>query len=114
MTKNPELATEVMRTDSGLHADKARRHIGRASTRPTRPLPTQHDRPAFIKTDDVERVLADIYADYCNRSAEILRHGVLLVFWRPLPASVAGGQEHGGTIPLAGRSQIEIPQRSNT
>jgi ABC-type uncharacterized transport system substrate-binding protein len=30
-------------------------------------------------------------ADYGHRSAEILRHGVLLVLWRPLPASIAGG-----------------------
>jgi hypothetical protein len=47
------------------------------------------------------RVLADIDADYCDRSVEFLRHGVLLVFGAPLPASMLTGKEHGWTIPLA-------------
>src|ERR1700722_14078588 len=34
MTKRPELATEVMRTDAGLHADQARRHIDFGAPKP--------------------------------------------------------------------------------
>jgi hypothetical protein len=102
MTKRPELATEVMCTDAGLHADQARRHIGESCFNlATRPLLTQRDCTAFIKTNDMERVFADIDADYGNRSAEILRHGVLLVFGAPCQLRSLAGQEHGRTIPLA-------------
>jgi DNA recombination protein RmuC len=67
----------------------------------TRPFLTQRDCAAFIKTNDMERVLADIDADYGNRSVEILRHGVLLVFGAPCQLRSLAGQEHGRTIPLA-------------
>jgi hypothetical protein len=38
---------------------------------------------------------------FVNRSAEILRHGVLLVFGAPCQLRSLSGQEHGRTIPLA-------------
>jgi hypothetical protein len=91
-----------MCTDAGLHADQARRHIRESCFNlATRPLLMQRDCTAFIKTNDMERVLADIDADYSNRFAEILRHGVLLVFGAPCQLRSLAGQEHGRTIPLA-------------
>jgi hypothetical protein len=67
----------------------------------TRPLLPQHDRAALIKANNVERVLADIDADYGDRGVEYLRHGVLLVFGAPCQLRSLAGQEHGRTIPLA-------------
>jgi hypothetical protein len=53
------LATEMMRTDAGLHADQARRHIGQPCFHlATRPLLPQYNCTATIKTDDVKCVLA--------------------------------------------------------
>jgi hypothetical protein len=49
----------------------------------------------------MERVLADIDADYGNRSAEILRHSVLLVFGAPCQLRSLAGLEHGRSIPSA-------------
>ena len=52
---------KVMRTDAGLHADQARRHIDEPCFNlATRPLLTQHDCTTAIEADDVEGVLADI------------------------------------------------------
>ena len=91
-----------MRTHAGLHADQARRHIGKPCFNlATRPLLTQHDCTAAIETDDVERVLADIDTDYSNYVVEIVRHSVLLVFGAPCQLRSLTGQEHGRTIPLA-------------
>jgi hypothetical protein len=67
----------------------------------TRPLLPQHDGAARIVAHDVERVLADIDADYGDRSIELLRHRVLLVFGAPCQLRWLAGQEHGRTIPLA-------------
>src|SRR6266550_6349663 len=39
----------------------------------------------------MERVFADIDADYGDRGMSCFGHGVLLVFGAPLPASIAGG-----------------------
>jgi hypothetical protein len=64
-----------------------------------RAILTQCDCTAFIETNNMERVLADIDADCGNRSAEILRHGVLLVFGAPCQHRSLAGQEHGRTIP---------------
>src|SRR5262249_30810588 len=90
----------MMRADAGLHADQARRHIGKACLDlAARPLLPQHNRAAIIEADYVERVLADIDADYGNRSLYWRRHGVLLV-WAPLASLSLVGQEHGRTIPL--------------
>jgi len=49
----------------------------------------------------VKRVLANIDADYGYRTAELLRHGVLLVFGAPCQFRSLAGQEHGRAIPLA-------------
>jgi hypothetical protein len=55
----------MMRPNASLHPDQARRHVGKARFHlATRPLLTQRDCTAFIKTNDMERVLADIDADY--------------------------------------------------
>jgi hypothetical protein len=45
----------MMRADAGLHADQARRHGGKPCFHlATRPLLTQHNRPALIKANNVE------------------------------------------------------------
>src|SRR5882724_5599535 len=102
MTKCLERATEVMRADAGFHPDPTRRQIGESGLHlATRPLLPQHDGTALILANDVERVLADIDADYGGRSVEFLRHGVLLVLSAPCQLLVLAGPEHGRTIPLA-------------
>ena len=101
VTETLELATEMMRTDAGLHADQARRHVGEPCFHlATRPFLPQRDCAALIETYDVERVLADIDAEHGDRSVEFLRHGVLLVFGAPCQRNVLAGREHGRTIPL--------------
>ncbi len=103
MAKRLELAAEVMRTNTGLHADQARRHIDKACfDLTTRPLLTKHNGTAPIQADDVKRVLADIDADHSDRSTKIPGHGVLLVFGAPGQLQSLAGQEHGRTIPLDG------------
>jgi hypothetical protein len=52
------------------------------------------------ETNDVERVLTDIHADYGNRTLCCRSHGVLLVL-APLASLSLAGQQHGRTIPLA-------------
>src|SRR5450631_3295843 len=102
VAKRLKLATEMMRTDAGLHADQARRYVGKAcGYLATRPLLMQHDRAALIVAHDVERVLTDINADYGDCGIELLRHGVLLVFGAHGQLKTLAGQEHGRTIPLA-------------
>jgi hypothetical protein len=45
----------MMRTNARLHADEARRHIGKPRFHlATRPLLTQHYRAALIKANNVE------------------------------------------------------------
>src|SRR5580704_11095154 len=63
----------------------------RASTWPRDHFLPQHDGAARIVAHDVERVLADIDADHGDRGIGCLRHGALLVFGAPCPASLAGG-----------------------
>ncbi len=82
VTKRLKLPTEMMRALT--HASVPIKH-GAIFGQPrfdlaTRPLLPQRDRTPSIKPDDVERVLADINADKGNHAAEVLRHGVLLVF----------------------------------
>ena len=102
VTKRPELPAQMMRTDTGLHADQARWHVGKACFHlATRPLLSQHNRTAPIKADNMERVLADIDADYGDYTMSCLGHGVLLVFGAPRQLRSLAGQEHGRTIPLA-------------
>src|SRR6266478_6245615 len=74
----------------------------RASTWPRRPLLPQHDGAARIVAHDVERVLADIDADHGDRDIGCLRHGVLLVFGAPCPASLAGGAGARPDHPISG------------
>ena len=79
MTVPLQPAAQVMRADTGFHADQARRHIGKPSLYlPPRPLLPQHDRATAIETDDVERVLADIDTDHSDHTANPLSHNVLL------------------------------------
>ena len=58
----------------------------------------------------MERVLADIDADYGNRTLCCRGHGVLLVL-APLASLSLAGQEHGRTIPLAVIGLAEFPER---
>jgi hypothetical protein len=91
----------MMRTNAGLHADQARWHVGKSRVHlATRPLLPQHDRPALIKANNMERVLTNIDAYYDDRGVEYLRHGVLLVFGARGQLRSLAGQEHGRTIPL--------------
>jgi len=84
MTKRPELAAEMMSANAGLHPNQASWHVGDPSFYlATRPLLPQHDRTALIKAYDVERVLADINADYRDSAPKYLSHGVLLLFGGP-------------------------------
>ena len=62
----------------------------------TRPLLPQHDCATTIETNDVERVLTDINADYGNRTLCCRSHGMLLVL-APLTSLSLAGQEHGRT-----------------
>jgi hypothetical protein len=92
----------MMRTDASLHADQARWHVGKSRVHlATRPLLPQHDRPALIKANNVERVLTNIDAHYDDHGVQYLRHGVLLVFGAYCQLRSLAGQEHGRTIPLA-------------
>jgi hypothetical protein len=53
----------VMRVDAGLHADQARRQVGKSRLDlATRPFLPKHDRTTLILSHHVERVLADIDA----------------------------------------------------
>ena len=53
----------MMRADAGLHADQARRQVGKSRLDlAARPFLLQHDRAASIKANDVERILANIDA----------------------------------------------------
>jgi hypothetical protein len=63
----------MMCADAGLHANQARRQIGKSRLDlATRPFLPQHDDTALILANDVERVLADIDADYGGRIVELL------------------------------------------
>jgi hypothetical protein len=64
-----------------------------------RPFLAQHDCTAIIEPDDVERVLANINADYRNRNLCVAGMACSLV-WAPLTSLSLVGQEHGRTIPL--------------
>ena len=91
-----------MRADAGLHADQARRQVGKSRLDlAARPFLLQHDRAALIVPYDVERVLADIDSNHGDCAVGFLRHGVLLVFAAPSQLRSPAGPEHGRTIPLA-------------
>jgi hypothetical protein len=67
-----------------------------------------------ILANDVERVLADIDADYGGRSVEFLSHGVLSLSSVTLASISLAGREHGRTIPLADfkESRPVVPARN--
>src|SRR6476659_9277364 len=95
---------------AGFHADQARRDIGEPRYHlATRPLLPQHDGAARIVAYDVERVLADVDADHGDRGIGCLRHGVLLVFGAPLPASLAGGAGTRPDHPIKGSRVYGAP-----
>src|SRR5207248_10792100 len=92
----------MVSANAGFHADQARRHVGKPCLDlATRPLLMQNDSTTRIVGNNVERVLANIDADYGDCSIEYLRHDVLLVFGAPCQLLSLAGQEHGRTIPLA-------------
>jgi hypothetical protein len=82
--KARQFATEMMRADTGLHADEARRQVGKAGLHlAARPLLAQHNGTTFIVAYNVERVFADIDADDGDGTLGGLGHGVLLVVGAP-------------------------------
>src|SRR6516165_384093 len=90
-----------MRADAGLHADPTRRQIGEPGLHlATLPFLPQHDGTALILANDVERVLADIDADYGGRVVEFSVTWRAPVFGAPCQHSLQAGREHGRTIPL--------------
>src|SRR5262245_48392635 len=90
----------MMRADAGLHADQARRQVGKSRLElATRPFLPEDDRTTPIMPHDVERVLAYIDADHGDCAARFLRHGVLLV-GAPSQLRSLAGLERGRTIPL--------------
>src|SRR5262245_16617092 len=69
----------MMRPGAGLHADEARRQVGKPRFHlATRPFLAQHQGSTPIMAHDVERILADIDADHGEFAVEFLGHGVLL------------------------------------
>src|SRR6266568_4774803 len=110
VTKCLELATEVMRTYTSLHADEARRHVGEASVDlAARQLLAQNDGAHLVEADEVERILADVDADCRNgfKAGGLAWHGMLLVFAAPCQLCGWAGQEHGGSIPLTATSAAQ-------
>jgi len=102
VAKAIEFTTEMVRANAGLHADQARRQVGKSGLHlPARPLLAQHNGTTLIVAHDVERVLADIDTNHGDCCVVCLGHGVLLVFGAPGQLLSLAGQEHGRTIPLA-------------
>jgi hypothetical protein len=103
VAKTVELATEMMRPDAGLHADQARRQVGKAGLHlATRPFLTQHNGPMLIVAYDVKRVLADIDANHGDCSVECLGHGVLLGVGAPSQRlSLVGARSTAGPFHYA-------------
>src|ERR1700739_636047 len=97
----------MMRADAGLHADQARRQVGKSRLDlATRPFLPKHDRTTKIVSHDVERVLANIDADHGDCAVALLRHGVLLVFVFAALGQLLSlaGREDGRAIPLPATS----------
>jgi hypothetical protein len=65
----------------------------------------------ITEANDVECILTDINADYCNRSR--CCRGVLLV-WAPLASLSLAGQEHGLTTPLADQQKPRAGHTTRT
>src|SRR5436190_21669918 len=91
----------MMCPDAGLHADQTGWEVGEPRLDLTsRPLLAKDDRAAAIMADHVERVLADVDADYGDLGACCLGHGRAPVDAAPTQRGSLAGQEHGRTIPL--------------
>jgi hypothetical protein len=88
----------MMCADAGLHADQARRQVGKSGLHlAARPLLAQHNGTTLIVAYDVERVLADIDANHGDCSVECLGHGVLLVLGAPSQGlKLVGGRSTAG------------------
>jgi hypothetical protein len=99
VAKREELTAQMMGADTGLHADQARRHVGKANRDlAARQLLPQHDRSALVEADQVERVLTDIDANRGYGAVACFAvHGVCS---SGLVAPAICGQEHGRSIPL--------------
>src|SRR5262249_9882034 len=99
----------MMRADTGLHPDQARRQVGKSRLDlATRPFLPEYDRTTPIVPYDVKRVLADIDADHGDCAAGSLRHGVL-TFDVANQLRSLGGTENGRSIPvavIAGRARL--------
>jgi hypothetical protein len=103
-----ELAAEMMCPDASLHADQTGWEVGEPRLDLTsRPLLANDDRAAAIMADHVERVLADVDADYGDLGACCLGHGRAPVDAAPAQRGSLAGQEHGRTIPLPGSQRVE-------
>ena len=106
VAKRLKSTTEMMRPDTGLHADQTEWHIGKPGLNlAARPLLPQNNLSAAVLTNNVERVLTESMPTTAIGGV-LLRHGVLLVFGAPCQLQSLAGQEHGRTIPLADSTWI--------
>src|SRR5258708_31368153 len=93
-----------MRAHAGLHADPTRRQIGEPGLHlATRPLLPQHEGTALILAKDVERVLADIDADYGGGKMLFLLGKLMHVVGAPSPHPGVAGGGRGATAPVPTR-----------
>src|SRR5258706_1392208 len=92
----------MMGWGGGVHADETGWEVGEPRLDLTaRPLLAKDDRAAAIMADHVERVLADVDADYGDLGACCLGHGRAPVDAAPAQRRSLAGQEAGRAIPLA-------------
>src|SRR6516165_7881216 len=98
----------MMRADASLHANQARLQVSEPRFHlAARPLLPQHNAAAPILADEVERVLADIDADYGDFAIEFLGHGMLLCLRCPLPSNLcAGGAGARPDHPISGHQAM--------
>ena len=91
-----------MRADTGLHADKARGHVGEAALDlAARPLLSQRDSAGIVVANDVEGVLADVDADDGDTGITYAPgRGRAPVDAAPVQRDPLVGREHGRTIPF--------------
>jgi hypothetical protein len=99
VAKRLELATEVMCTDTGFHADQARRHIGQPCFDLTsRPLLPQDRGAISIQADDVNEFLPRSMP--MTTAVRRIWDMACSLSGCPWPAYRWPGREHGRTIPL--------------
>ena len=108
VTKRLKSTAEMMRPDTGLHADQTEWHIGKPGLNlATWPLLPQDNLPACVLTDNVEGVFTDIDANNDNSGVD-LRYMTCSSSLAPLASLSLAGQEHGRTIPLADLGQALV------